>query len=161
MNVIENKLLEMNQYLCENQINGSIISNGEQLVLMFSENTTFKEYNDFCNVFGLNGSIEFEKHDSTYYIYFDELGDFGKDIFQIEVTQKDCKGEGIKIYRKNDKTFPAKSHPNTYICVCENKRQVNEIMDTYLTYLINGKHEDIVFAVMKHEKAPLIKERFV
>ena len=159
-NIIEVLIDEMNAFLEDKNINGCCIWNKEAgEILLNVEDILLSQLNAFESRFNILLSSQLPGYNGFCFdITIDDM--LKGRIFQTEITQEDCKGNGIKVYRKNDATFPAKSHPNTYLGVFETNRQVYECIDTYTHLLLLGKHEDLVFNIMKHEEVKNIKNEF-
>lgn len=159
-NIIEVLIGEMNAFLEDNNIKGCCIWNKENAeILLNVEDIFLSQLNAFEMTFNIQISSQLPGYNGFCFdITVDNM--LRGRIFQTEVTQEDCKGDGLKLYRKNDDTFPAKSHPNTYLGVFENSRQIYEVIDSYTHLLLLGKHEDVVFNIMKHEEVKNIKNEF-
>ena len=159
-NIIENVISQMDTFLVNNSIEGQCIwdkGNGE--ILLNVEDILLSQIHAFEDKFHVTLSSQINGYNG--FCFDMELDNLLRGrIFQTEIIQEDCKGDGIKLYRKNDKTFPSKTHPNTYLGVFETHRQVSEVISTYTNLLLLGKHEDVVFNVMKHEEIGVIKKEY-
>lgn len=161
-NIIQGKIEEMNNYLREKGINGVVNYNvNQQLQLeLYVHDISVRQLNEFLNKFNVYYEDE-PNMDESLLVYYLECDELLKDHFQLEVTQEDCKGEGIKLYRKHDKYFPTKFLENKYLIVCPNQTVVKAVIWKYTQQCLKGFSEEEAHPFIKNKMAPAIKGEII
>ena len=156
--IVKGKIDEMNNYLKEMGINGVVnynINNQLQLEL-YVHDITVRQLHLFLNKFNVYYEEE-PNMDESLLVYRLNCENLLKEHFQLDVTQDDCKGEGIKLYRNSDKYFPTKDLENKYLTTCPSEFIAETIIHKYTEQCLKGESEDKVHPTIKYKIAPQIK----